>query len=292
MSAGLGIHAYVLAADPTWLTSSVSRYYDLVDRIVVSYDSAGRGWSGAPIDAEQSIRKMRALDRDRKAVYVPGTFSDASRSAMDNDTEQRREALAVAGEGAKWVLQLDTDEVLPRPAALFDVLDTAARDGQEGVEWPMRVLYRRRKRDYLEVVDREKLPRYEYPGPVAVRPTAGLVEARRIEGPFLRCVVEDDLRSLQLQRSPGPGETRLAGLPHDAAILHNSWARNPEVVRKKVRSWGHNRGWRSEAYYWTKWYSAPLTWRLMRDFHPFSRGLWPRLAPTSDPQWLLAEEDL
>lgn len=285
------LHAYVLAADPTWLCSSVEQYYDLVDRIVVSYDEKGMGWAGAPVAVECCLQRLRGMDRDRKMVYVPGSFSDTSRSAISNDTAQRREALAVAGEGADWVLQLDTDEVLPQPTALVARLAVAAEIGAEGVEWPMRVLYRCRRRDYLEVVDRDGQPRYDYPGPVAVRPAARLVDARRIDGPILRCVVHGDDRSLQLRRPEAPGETRLSDLQPQAAILHNSWAREPASVRRKVRSWGHNMGWRSDAYYWTKWYASPVTWRWLRDFHPFSEGLWPRLAPTSDVHSCLADAD-
>lgn len=285
------LHAYVLAADPTWLRSSVQQYYESVDRIIVSYDEASRGWAGAPVPVEECLRSLRHMDRDRKMVYVPGCFSDPTDSATFGETAQRTSALEVAARGADWVLQLDTDEVLPQPEDLYARLAVAAEIGAEGVEWPMRVLYRRRRRDYLEVVDWDGQPRFEYPGPVAVRPTARLAHARQIDGPILRCAVAGDNRSLQLRRPEAPGETRLSDLTTEAAILHNSWAREPAVVRQKVRSWGHNMGWRSDVYYWLKWYPAPVTWRWLKDFHPFSDGLWPRLAPMSDVHSVLVDED-
>ena len=34
------VNAYVLAADPAWLTSSVWSYYNLGDQIVVSFDES------------------------------------------------------------------------------------------------------------------------------------------------------------------------------------------------------------------------------------------------------------
>lgn len=285
------LHAYILAADATWLRSSVEQYYDLVTRIVVSYDESSTGWAGAPIAVEECLGLLRSMDRDRKMVYVPGCFSNTTDVTTFGETAQRTAALAVAAQGADWVLQLDTDEVLPQPTDLLARLDVAAEIGAEGVEWPMRVLYRRRRQDYLEVVDEDGQPRFEYPGPIAVRPTARLVHARQIDGPILRCAVAGDDRSLQLRRAAAPGETRLPDLTTEAAILHNSWARQPAVVRQKVRSWGHNMGWRSAVYYWVKWYPAPLTWRWLKDFHPFSKGLWPRLAPMSDVHSVLVVED-
>jgi hypothetical protein len=112
---------------------------------------------------------------------------------------------------------------------------------------------------------------------VAVRPTAELVNARRAAGDVLRVTVRGDERSLQLRRPPDPGEHRLAAIDHDQAIIHNTWARSPRRIRAKLRSWGHSGDFPRTFYYWAIWWPSPLTWRLLRDFHPFSRGVWPRL---------------
>ena len=55
-------NAYILAADPAWIEASVRSYYDRVERIVVSYDEDGLGWTGVPLDIEQCLRRLRAMD--------------------------------------------------------------------------------------------------------------------------------------------------------------------------------------------------------------------------------------
>lgn len=272
------LHAYVLAADPAWLERSVLSYYDLVDEIVVSYDRSGRGWTGAPIPVDETLARLDALDRDSKLRRLGGDYARAARSPIECDTAQRQEALVAAGRGADWVLQIDTDEVLPRPGRLLELLGYAEDHGLEAVEWPMRVLFRSlRGGRFLEVCDRDGGDRFEYPGPIAVRPGARLVDARRAAAPFLRPTVRGDRRSLQLNQPADESETRAELLSSEEAILHYSWAGSSERIRSKVSSWGHSSGWRTLAFYRLRWWPAPHAWRVMRDFHPFARGLWPAL---------------
>ena len=278
------LHAYVLAADPTWIRSTVRQWYPYVDLIVVSYDQRGVGWTGAEVPVEECLKALRSIDVGRKLRFEPGVYA--------NDTEQRQAALASAGE-ADWVLQLDTDEFLPTPELLLDMLDHAENLGLPAVEWPMRVLFRHTRGQFLEVVGNDGQARYEYPGPIAVRPSVTLIDARRTNGPYLRPTVVGDLSSLQLSADPSPQEHRLEILAGDAAIIHNSWGRPSSAVRSKINSWGHHLGWRTTAYFWLVWFPSPLTRRLLRNFHPLSRRLWPRLdVCTEDIHALLSSEDL
>jgi len=281
------IHAYVLAADPTWIASTVRRWYPLVDCIVVAYDRNGLGWTGAPVPVAECLEALRRLDADKKIDELPGDFSAHTDDPLENDTRQRQVALDAAGVGADWVLQLDTDELLPRPEALLPFLRRADDLGIGAVEWPMRVLFRRRSADYLQVAAADGATRFEYPGPIAVKPGTVLRESRRAEGAFMRVVVAGDDRSLQLTRAAEISELRVTGLSESDAVLHNSWARPAKSVASKTRSWGHNAGRRSQSYYWLTWRPSRWTWRLQRDLHPFSAGLWPRLIPYSlDPDLL------
>jgi hypothetical protein len=274
------INAYILAADPSRITKSVLSYYDFVDVIVVSYDQAGRGWTGASIPVDDCLDQLRAIDRDHKMRMIPGDFASAGRHPLQNDTRQRQCALNAAGLGADWVLQIDTDEILPNPKRLLEVLDEAAQRKLDAVEWPMRVFFQQLKDGrFLEVCAADRLERFEYPGPIAVRPGAKLIDARRATGDFLRPTVVSDERSLQICRPPENGEHRVPICESRDAILHFSWARSQADVRNKVASWGHNEGLKSWLFYHVYWKTAPLTWRWMRDFHPFARGLWPALKP-------------
>ena len=278
-----------MAADPTWLQESVSAYYPHVEKIVVSYDEESRGWTGAAVPVESCLEKLRMIDRDGKLEFRPGRFGSArSGDPHAADTHQRRTALAQAAEGAEWVLQIDTDEILPRWQALRNALEQADNLGIGAVEWPMRVLYRRlRDGRFLEVVTANGSNHFEYPGPIAVRPDVNLVDCRRTDGPFLRPVVLGDHSSLQVADAAGANEHRLECLESGDAIWHNSWGRSSAVVRRKIRSWSHNDGLGSWLYYYIRWWPAPVTWRSMRNFNPVHPPLWPRLRIVSAPPFEL-----
>lgn len=273
----LRLGAYILAADPTWLRSSLRCYYDDLDVLVVLASSSERGWTGAPVQASRCVDIVREVDVRGIAEVMRGDWTDPS-NPMAADTAQRQAGIDAIGDRVDWILQLDTDELLPDLGALREALSEAESVGVDAVEWPMRVLFRRlRTGAYVEVVARSGRPRFEYPGPVAVRPRTRLVDARRSDGGFLRPVVRGDTESLQIARPAAPDEVRELNVDPTAAILHNSWARSPKDVRAKVRSWGHGGTWRAMAYYWLVWWPSPVTWRWLRSFHPFARDLWPRL---------------
>jgi hypothetical protein len=280
---GPRLAGYVLAADPAWIERCVASWYGIVDEILVSYDASGRGWTGVPVSAEAALRSLRAIDPDGKMRLAPGDFSRPDLHPLEAETEQRRAALAELA-GYDWVLQLDGDEQLPDAAALLRVLEHADARGLRAVEWPMRVLFRSlRDGRFLEVCDRDGAPRFEYPGAIAVRPDVELVQARHVAGEFLRPVVAGDTRSLQVTRPLEDGEVRAELVAHDEAILHYSWAGSRARIREKVASWGHADGLRTVLYYQLRWRPAPLLWRTMHDFHPFSRGLWPALKAVELP---------
>lgn len=270
--------AYVLAADPTWIEKSVAAYYDHVAEIVVSYDDDGLGWTGSRVSSDEALARLRAIDPAGKMRFVGGNHHSLA-TAPVNELQQRQEALDSLADAADWVLQIDTDEVLPDVDVLTAALQHADAHGLQIVEWPMRVLYRQLSpRDFLVVTGKDGRGSFEYPGPIAVRPGVVLNDARRADGPFLRPVVDGDDASLQVVRPPVDGEDRSFRIREDQTILHNSWARSPAVVLRKVRSWGHYAGWRSWRYYAGTWLPSKYLWRWQRDLHPFSDGLWPRLA--------------
>jgi hypothetical protein len=214
--------------------------------------------------------------------YRPGRFAADGKNYLCAETRQRREALAHASPGADWVLQIDTDEVLPNWAPVRRALDLAESLQLAAVEWPLRVLFRRLPNGrYLEIVSDTGSPQYDY-ATVAVRPCSELIHCRKSAGPFLRLVVRGDRSSPDVRRPPSSEEHRAELLHPGEAIWHNSWARSPSAVRRKIASWGHHDGMRSWLYYYTTWLPAPVTWRVLRRFHPIQGQLWPHLQISKD----------
>ena len=277
------LNAYILAADPTWLERSVQAYYPFVQRIVVSFDNQGRGWTGLPIPVEECLQRLRRIDAEAKMVFCGGCFSGSVSDPMQNDTAQRNAALELASAGADWILQVDTDEWLPHPEALLRVLKRADALGLRGVEWPMRVLYRKLPHDkVLEVCAADGGDHFEYIAPIAVRSGTRLQHSRRTGEAFLRPVVNGDRRSMQLLRSPALGEIREELISSEEAIVHNSWARSPWEVARKLMTWSHS-GWKVWVHYAVRWLPAAFLWPSQRNVHPLFGPVWPALRVCSQP---------
>lgn len=231
------IHAYVLAADPWWLEESVASYYDIVDRIVVSYDENSLSWTGTPLPVAECLNRLRSVDPLGKLDLRPGRFSHTDRTALENDTAQRQVALDQASEGADWVLQLDTDEVLLDAGELSAAIDEAESRGCGAVEYPARYFYSRTRSGWmLESTRPVWRRRAGYPGPVAIRAGAELVHCRQSTLPILR-----------VDMSPAntdPAHPRDAMVHRvirpDQAILHYSWVRDDRYMTRKAAWSGHS----------------------------------------------------
>lgn len=236
-SGGRRINAYVLAADPWWLEDSVESYYDLVERIVVSYDEDARSWTGTPLPVEECLARLRAIDRDGKLDFRPGRFFHPERTALENDTAQRQTALDQASDGADWVVQIDTDEVVLDAGALLDAIEEAEARGCDAVEYPARYLYSRSHTGWMLESTRPLWRRRAgYPGPVVIRPGATLVHCRQAALPVLRVDMSPT--------NTDPAHARDA-LVHrvvrpEQAILHYSWVRDDDYMRRKAAWSGHS----------------------------------------------------
>jgi hypothetical protein len=265
--------AYILAADPAWIESSVRSYYHIVEEIVVSYDRDRLGWTGAPIPVDECIDRVRSVDVDRKVRLLGGSYYRSGSSPMENDTNQRQQALAAAGERADWVVELDTDEVMP-DALYFSKRLSAIPAEYHACFWPMRVMFKQvSPTRFLEVSTRFRTLYCEYPGPVACRPDVRLTHARRTTSPAWTFGVAYGL-STWLSRPNAPVNARI-----DAAktVVHLSWARSDEEIRRKVSGWSHSRDFDTEAYVRDVWGQAETRWRSYRNFHPVQPTTWPAL---------------
>lgn len=256
------LNAYVMLADPSFLTASIRAYYALVDRIVVSYDENGRSWTGTPLPVDDALALVRAIDTDRKCELHPGDYARDGHDAMDNDTHQRREALAAASAGADWVLQLDTDEVLPRPDVFLRTLAHADQAGAHALEYPSRWLYTRvGARRFLESGSRLWGPASSYPGPLAVRAGTALVHARQADVPLYRA----DVRAWNTDPAHPRDALVHEVVPFDAAVLHYSWVRSPAFIARKVGWSGHTAELRATGEYgrWLRASRHPVRTVLM-----------------------------
>lgn len=234
----LRLAAYLMAGDAAWLRPSLASYYDMVDRIVVTYDAQRLGWTGRPVAVEECLEIVRALDSANKVEFLPGRFWRSECTPMENDTYQRQVSLAAAGRGVDWILQLDTDEIVLDAEALATEIAAAEANGREGLEYPARWMYASLGGDrYLEQSNRYGRLAAGYPGPVAVRAGARLRHAR--QGPEWSQLWRVDFRRKNTDPAHPRGVRVDSVVSADQAVLHLSWVRTEAELRAKGRSSSH-----------------------------------------------------
>jgi hypothetical protein len=278
------LNAYVLAGDPAWIASSIRSYYDMVDRIVVSFDRSGRSWTGAPLSVEESLRRIAAADPEGKTVLLPGEHADDSRYVLRVETDQRQQALDAASEGADWVIQLDTDEILAAPSVFRGFIGRADERAAEALSFPARMLYARTGVGlFLEHCGRFWTTQSGYPGPVAVRAGTTLSLARQAaSAPMYRV----DFAPWNTDPAHPRGVTVHDVVSPDDAILHMSWVRTEAQMAEKsiVSGYAESKDWPRELRKWREraahpWATA-LRAPLARD--PYRRFRVTRLLEYAD----------
>lgn len=276
------INAYILAADPSWIESSVLSYYDLVDRIVVSFDANGLGYTGVSVDIEQCLSRLKAIDSAEKLDLHPGHFArrEFFSRPMENETHQRRAALAAASEDAEWVLQLDTDEVLADNECFRAALAKADRLNRNALNYPaINIWSVSHNGRFLEQTDRGWRRMGGYPGPMAVRAGSHLTLARRVGSGHFHV---DLHQSASKWAVPNDVEVDLV-IPAEKAIFHFSWVRSEDWLKRKIATWSHScdRDWTDEIERWRRARKHPIFASLMSQFErgPRKRHLKLTLPP-------------
>jgi hypothetical protein len=276
------LNAYILAADPAWIEASVLSYYDVVDRIVVSYDEGSVSWTGTRIDVEQCLRRLRAIDKASKFDYRPGHFArrEFFGRPMENDTHQRQVALEQASEGADWILQLDTDEVLADPSIFRSAITRAEGNNRSALNFPAMWLYAPiRGRWYLEWCVRGFVRSGSYPGPLAVKVGSRLTHARRVASGHYHVDIRKPGSRGRVPNEIVPNEI----IRPDQAAWHFSMVRSAETLERKFGAWGHahDRDWHPEIRMWMQAISHPWRTAIASQFKrgPLSRPLRPTRIP-------------
>lgn len=270
----MDVNAYILAADPAWIEASVRSYYEITGRIVVSYDEDARGWTGQPLDIEQCLRRLRAIDYANKLDFRPGHYArpEFFQRPMEGETFQRRSAFEQARVGADWVLQLDTDEVIGNTAIFSDCLAEADRCRRQALNYPSLWLYSRAFGPwYLEWCDRGWRRAPGYPGALAIRSDCSLTFARRVESGHFHVDLSREGSSGRVPN--GVAVERVIGAA--AAVWHLSMVRDEVWLRRKFLSFGHahDRDWHPEVRGWLWAQRHPL---LKVFLSQFSRGTYRR----------------
>lgn len=267
------LNAYVLAGDAAWIPESVGSYYELVDRIIVSYDRGHRSWGGGRLSVAESLQRISASDPEGKTLLLPGDHVAPGRPRMELETEQRQAALDAASDGADWVLQLDTDEIVMSSRSLRSQVAVADGRAADAVAFPLRNVYARTASGrFLEHCGRFWSTQSAYPGPVAVRSGMQLAFARQAATSAVHRV---DVAPRNTDPAHPFGTPVHAVISPHEAVLHMSWVRSERQMAEKSVVSGHadDADWQHKLSRW-RW-RAEHPW-LTAARTPFARDPFQR----------------
>jgi hypothetical protein len=261
------INAYVCLGDPAWIEPSIASYYEYVDKIIASYDVNGVSWSGTKLPVDECIRRLSAIDKDSKVVFLPGNFAQPEDidSPVDRETHQRQVSLDIASEDADWVLQLDTDEVLQSWECLFGEIERAENFGCSAVYFPAIYIYQVLS-SWLALEQCRRFGKRQcgYPGPIAVRSKTMLYYTRRanVRTLHVRCKgTYDTVIELEVA-------SEVSYVSINDALIHFTRARTPDSLVRKFDSWGHSldRNWTPTKIFWSRVHRWPYLFVVLSHF--------------------------
>lgn len=256
--------------DAETIERSVSSYYPYVEAALVSNDPE-RGWSGKAITPDDTLERVRALDRERKITVVQRDFYQYP-DPNQNDTAQRQvsaDILAHLCPGLDWILQIDADEEFLDFPAVVSVLSRLARFTYS-VYWRwIQIFNRLDDGRYLVVVEAEGGRPALEKFPLAHRPNAKLKFMRRPRLPIRDRFLN---RVLRMEYDPG------TQMPLHQGVLHYSYAKSEARIQEKLSTWSHARDFDTETFF-ALWQRSKTDWGSIKDFHPTQKSMWPALRP-------------
>jgi glycosyltransferase involved in cell wall biosynthesis len=109
----------LISYDSHYLASSIARYYNYVDEIILGLDESRITWSGNAFafDEDKLWGELQRIDTDNKISVVEGNFHK-SKIAIENDNFERNYLKNHCSND--WILSIDADEQLLNPKDFFN----------------------------------------------------------------------------------------------------------------------------------------------------------------------------
>lgn len=248
---------FLVSYDYDYIRNSLPIVYPHADQIAFAVDKDRKTWKGEKFDIPESFFEwVKEYDSENKVRIYEDVFHMPNLSAMECETRERNLLSKFMGtEG--WHLQIDSDEYFLNFKGFVDYLYTLDSNVETQVFARWITMYKKNGNDIFWINTNEVFP------VASIHPKYKL--ARLSES-------NNDIYT-------------------DFKVLHQSWARDDEEIKLKIRNWGHNTDFDAEAYF-SFWKAInKQTYRYARSFHPLDPWLWPSLeyAEASDIDGLVSQ---
>ncbi len=239
----------LLSYDYQYAFSAIRSYYALADEIILGLDDECVTWSGNKFDFDEAALAdfIATVDVAKKIKVIRRNFHSLP-LPIENDTVERR-FLSEQCKPGNWIFQIDADEIVLNPLEFKrfiegndDVLDGCAIKAH----W-ITVFKSFDGGKYL-VIDADR----ETDGQIFV--------GTKSQGRYTQCRDTDEMAIQSPMR-----------------LLHVSWGRSKEELKKKLDNWGHSKDFDTNTFL-EMWDTVTLgNYQHLTDFHPLHGPHWPKL---------------
>lgn len=244
--------AFLVSYDYEYLFTSLPLVYDFVDQIVLAIDINRQTWSGEGFDIPNLFfDEIKAIDTAQKIAFLEESFYSPVLSEAENEIAERNRISEWMGEGC-WKLQIDADEYFID----FEKVVRFLKDRDHLLENPNAhavnvranwvTLFKKTPNGYLYVDNREHFS------------FATNVVGRHYFARDLSAVDNSEIRT-------------------DFVAIHQSWAREPQEILKKINNWTHRNDFDVKKYFHFWQEVNEDNYVNFVDLHPFHPRHWKRL---------------
>lgn len=233
----------LLSYDYEFVENSLPLLYPYADYIALAVDKDRKTWSGELFEIPDSFFTwLKKFDTDNKIHIYEDSFHVPSLKAIECDTRERNMLAKFMGEGG-WHLQIDSDEYFIDFEKFIKYLKTLDISTPTLVHARWMTMFKKINHNYFLIRTNERFP-------VATN------------NPHYSIVRHSECQT---------------NIYTDFEVLHQSWARDENEIKQKLRNWGHNVDFDVDSYYQLWKTINRQTYKYIKSFHPLDPWLWPSL---------------
>lgn len=233
---------YLISYDYEYIKNSLPLIYDDVEYIAIAVDINRRTWIGKPFEIpEEFFQWLKDFDTQKKIHLYEDDFCDLNLTTMQCETRERNMLSQFMGEGG-WHVQIDADEYFIDFKSFRDYISKHMNyDVEQVLLAPFYTIYKEDDNGFYVVKEAEEYVPVAFNNPKFIR-------ARYTECKNTHVV-------------PSP-------------ILHQSWAKDVDQIKKKIENWGHKDDFDTERYFQLWNFVDSYTYKHLKNLHPLAENGW------------------
>ena len=239
----------MLSYDYIYAFEAIAKYYDIADEIILGIDKDRITWSGNSFEFDQVAFNdfLLRVDTDNKIRVLSGNYHEFLRP-IDNDTYERNHLSSMCKTG-NWIFQIDADEIMLNKIEFKQFMqdNTLTLEGF-AIKAHWITVFKTFENGNFLVIDADS---------------------------------DTDGRIFVGTKSPNAytmcRDTAEPAIQSPLRLLHISWGRSREELKKKLENWGHSTDFDTTAYL-EMWDTVTLeNYKSFKDIHPLHGPHWPKL---------------